>query len=188
MLSHPYSCLLRQNMLRTFTNSSRPMRPLCPGINDARWIFKEPYRSHRNTKSPLNVIKRTSNLGFYVIYALLMPFFMVKLPFWKQNSNYPDELLLLEMGGMSWYQYFRWSLIKSAKLTRTLSAFLVPSALLEANGEHCSYWLRCALGPLLQTHSSKMSFRLESECKCLGSVLSRSPSSHLLLSQTGASP
>ncbi len=116
------------------------------------------YRPCWSAKSTLNVIKRTSNIQFYVIYALLMPFFIVKLPFWKQNSNYPVELLLLDIGNMSWYYIFQ---IKSrAKCQLDVDSlcsqnFFHVLGLIRGQQRVLLYFLHCTqgLGPLVQTEA-----------------------------------
>lgn len=174
MLSHPYSCLLRQNMLRTFTNSSQPMRPICVGINDARCFFKN-YRPYWSAKSPLNAIKRTSNLLFYVIYSLLMPFFHSQAAILKTKQ-----------------QLSSWIVASGHREHVMISIFQMkprPQCQIDEDSV-CSQTFSHILGlirgqqrvllvfaPLhtrsgaFTTDTSHMSVRFYCECKCLGSIL-----------------
>lgn len=153
------------------TCSERSLIAASAGLSDARLLFKVPgstlgYWEHSMSFS------RTSNSQFYVVYALLMPFFCkLKLPFLKIKQQFYSWIVASGHGenvgdvGAAW-----------ARLTWTVCSQSSPPRILRPIRGQQKVLL--VLAPVhkrsgaFATDTSHMSVRFYCECKCLGFILS----------------
>lgn len=117
------------------------------------------YRPCWSAKSPLNVIKPTSNLLFYVIYVLLMPLFHSQAAILKTKQQLSSWIVASGHREHVMISIFQMKSRPKCQIDEdsvcSQTFFFISPGLLETNREYCLCSLHCTqgLGPLLQTQA-----------------------------------
>lgn len=140
-----------------------------------KMFFFKNYRPYWSAKSPLNVIKWTPNVLFYVTYSLLMPFFHSQAAILKTKQQLSSWIVASGHSEHVMISIFQMKLRPKCQIdedsvcSQTFSHIL---GLIRGQQRVLLVFapLRTRSGAFT-TDTSHMSVRFYCECKCLGSIL-----------------